>query len=68
MARLQAALQDWGVQRIGRIGEPFEPDEMTAIEARADDDAEPGTVLAVNRSGYKLNGAVKATAQVTVSK
>ena len=41
---------------------------MTAIEVRADDQAEPGIVLAVNRSGYALNGVVKATAQVTVSK
>ena len=41
---------------------------MTAIDVRTDDQAEPGTVLVVNRSGYALNGEIKATAQVTVSK
>ncbi len=68
LARLQAALQDWGVQRIGRAGEPFDPDRMSVVDVRAAADAEPGTVLAVNRSGYALNGVLKAAAQVTVSK
>ena len=68
LARLQAALQDWGIQRIGRAGEPFDPDRMTVVETRATDQAEPGTVLIVNRSGYALNGMLKTAAQVTVSK
>jgi len=68
LGRLSAALQGWGVQRIGEIGEPFDPRRMSAVEVREDDSAMPGTVLAVQRSGYALNGNVKATAQVTVSK
>jgi len=67
LARLQAALQEWGVQRLGRVGEPFDPQRMTAVEVRPAEQAEPGTVLVVNRSGYALNGVIKATAQVTVS-
>ena len=68
LARLGAALQDWGAARIGRIGEPFDPDRMSAVDIRVDPEVPPGTVLEVNRSGYALNGTLKATAQVTVSK
>jgi len=68
LARLGAALQGWGVQRIGEVGEPFDPERMTAIEVSASRDAEPGTVLVVHRSGYAANGVLKSTAQVTVSK
>lgn len=67
LGRLGAALQEWGVQRIGNIGESFDPDRMTAIEARSTGDVEPGRILVVNRSGYALNGVLKSTAQVTVS-
>lgn len=68
LARLSAALQEWSVQRVGRIGEPFDPDRMTAVDVRVDSQTEPGTVVVVNRSGYAINGNLKATAQVTVSK
>lgn len=68
LARLQASLQEWGIQRLGRIGEEFDPDRMTAVDVRPDNAVPPGTVLLVNRSGYAINGTVKATAQVTVSK
>ncbi len=68
LARLQAALQEWGVQRIGQTGEPFDPDCMTAVEVRSADHVPPGTVLVVQRSGYAIHGIVKATAQVTVSR
>jgi hypothetical protein len=41
---------------------------MTAIEVRAIEGATPGTVLVVHRSGYAVNGVLKSTAQVTVTK
>jgi hypothetical protein len=68
LARLSAALQEWGVQRIGQTGEPFDPNRMSAVDVRTVDDVPPGTVLLVQRSGYAVNGIVKAIAQVTVSK
>lgn len=68
LARLESVLQEWGVARIGKVGEPFDPDRMTAMEVRADPKIPSGIVLAVQRSGYALNGVLKATAQVTVSK
>ena len=68
LARLESALHDWGVERIGRVGEPFDPMRMTAIDARSQGDEQPGTILEVNRSGFALRGQVKQTAQVTVAK
>jgi molecular chaperone GrpE (heat shock protein) len=41
---------------------------MSAVDVRTDPDVPPGTVLVVQRSGYAVNGVVKAIAQVTVSK
>lgn len=70
LARLQAAMHEFGMQRIGAAGEPFDPRVMSAVEVRApDDDAAdnaPGTVLEVVRSGYALNGRLVAVARVAV--
>lgn len=68
LARLESALHDWGIERIGRIGERFDPLRMSVVHVRADPDVEPATVLEVNRSGYALNGQLKLTAQVTVAR
>jgi hypothetical protein len=67
LARLVAALQDWGVQLIGRVGEQLDPQRMSAVDTRTDAGLPPGTVLVVNRSGYAINGNIKAVARVTVS-
>ena len=55
------------IERIGRVGETFDPNRMAVVEASVSSQP-PGIVLLVNRSGYALDGAVKAVAQVTVSK
>lgn len=68
LERLQSVLNEWGVERIGRIGEPFDPQRMTVMQVRPNAEFEPGTVLEINRSGYGLRGQVKATAQVTVAR
>jgi hypothetical protein len=67
LARLESALHDWGIERIGNAGETFDPRRMTAVQAKAASEEEPGTVLEVNRSGYALRGQMKQTAQVTVA-
>jgi molecular chaperone GrpE (heat shock protein) len=41
---------------------------MSVVQVQPSSEFEPGTVLEVNRSGYALNGQVKATAQVTVAR
>lgn len=68
LARLESVLNQWGIERIGRVGEPFDPQRMTVMQVKATSEYEPGTVLEVNRSGYALHGQIKATAQVTVAR
>jgi molecular chaperone GrpE len=68
LQRLESVLRDWGVERIGRAGETFDPERMTAVQVRPAQGVEPGTVLEVNRAGYARNGRVRATAQVTVAR
>jgi molecular chaperone GrpE len=68
LARLESVLDQWGIERIGRIGESFDPLRMTVIQVRPTSEFEPGTVLEINRSGYALHGQLKATAQVTVAR
>lgn len=68
LGRLETALHDWGIERIGRIGERFDPSRMTVVHVRADPHAGPATVLEVNRSGYALGGQIKMTARVTVAR
>jgi molecular chaperone GrpE (heat shock protein) len=68
LARLEAALGQWEIERIGREGDRFDPRLMTAIEVRPAPGTSDGTVLEVCRSGYMLRGNVVAPAQVRVSK
>lgn len=68
LARLEAALHEWGVERIGQVGDDFDPARMTVVQVRPSSEFEPLTVIEVNRSGYALNGQVRATAQVTVAR
>jgi molecular chaperone GrpE len=68
LARLQAALHEWGIQRIGAEGEMFDPQCMTVVEVEESEDEPDGTVLEVYRSGYELHGQVLAVAQVKVAK
>ena len=68
LARLEAAFHQWGVERIGRAGEMFDPAHMAVVEIRPGDGAPDGTVLEVYRSGYVVHGRMLATAQVKVAK
>ena len=68
LSRLQAALHEWGVERISRVGAPFDPQLMTAVDVQISDNGPEGTVLEVYRSGYVLHGQVLALAQVKVAK
>jgi molecular chaperone GrpE len=68
LSRLDAALEQWGVQRIGRAGEPFDPLLMTAVEIQSTDNVPEGTVLEVYRTGHILHGQILATAQVKVAR
>src|SRR4051812_3897664 len=51
--QLQATLVRLGIERVGEVGEPFDPNqhEAVAVEARAG--VEPGQVAEVYRFGYR---------------
>jgi hypothetical protein len=69
LSRLEAAFLQWGIQRTGAVGEPFDPRRMAVVEVAAPaPDVPDGSVLEVYRSGYVLNGRVLATARVKVAK
>jgi molecular chaperone GrpE len=64
---LQAALGRVGIQAFSPRGEPFDPNEHEAMTSQPSADAEPGTVIDVYQSGYRLNGAVLRPARVVVA-
>jgi len=68
LSRLEAALLQWGIQRTGEVGEPFDPQRMAVVEVGTAPGAPDGSVLEVYRSGYVVNGRVLATARVKVAK
>ena len=68
LSRLEAALLQWGIQRTGEVGEPFDPQRMAVIEVEPKPGVPDGSVLEVYRSGYVVNGRVLATARVKVAR
>jgi hypothetical protein len=68
LARLEAALQEWSIERIGESGDAFDPQSMTVVDVGPGNGAPDGTVLEVYRSGYVLHGQLLAAAQVKVAK
>jgi molecular chaperone GrpE len=64
---LQAALNRVGIQSFSPQGEPFDPNEHEAMASQPSEGAEPGTVIQVYQSGYRINGAVLRPARVIVA-
>jgi len=64
---LHNALAKVGIQAFSPHGEPFDPNEHEAMAAQPSEDAEPGTVIQVYQSGYRINGAVLRPARVIVA-
>ena len=62
-----AALGRAGIQAFSPQGEPFDPNEHEAMTTQPGDGAEPGTVLEVYQSGYRINGTVLRPARVVVA-
>jgi molecular chaperone GrpE len=65
---MEAILARRGVQRIGEVGEPFDPERHEAIQARPAGDVPDRSVVDVARSGFGLGGRVLRPAQVVVSR
>ena len=64
---LQAALGRVGIQTFSPKGEIFDPNEHEAMTALPTEGVEPGTVVEVYQSGYRINGAVLRPARVVVA-
>ena len=65
--KLNALLEQEGVEPIDALGKPFDPAEHEALAQQQTADKEDGSVLIVVRNGYKLNDRVLRPAQVIVA-
>jgi len=66
-SELVAVLARNGVEAFDPRGEKFDPELHEALSMRAEEGAEPGTVLDVVEKGYRLSGAILRPARVVVS-
>jgi molecular chaperone GrpE len=66
--QMMVTLARQGVVRIGRPGEPFDPERHDAIGVRETDEAPDRTVIDVARSGFALGDRVLRPAQVVVAR
>ena len=64
---LQAALNRVGIQSFSPQGEVFDPNEHEAMAQQPREGVEPGIVVEVYQSGYRINGAVLRPARVVVA-
>lgn len=55
-----------GVERYGKVGEPYSPHLHEAVEERDDMPGEPGTIVRVLRYGYRRGEKLLRPAQVIV--
>jgi molecular chaperone GrpE len=67
MEQMEAILERQGVERIGAVGEPFDPARHEAVAVRETDAAPERTVVDVARAGYRLGDQVLRPAQVVVA-
>jgi molecular chaperone GrpE len=64
---LSAALTRVGIEAFSPQGEAFDPNEHEAMAQQPVEGTEPGTVVEVYQSGYRINGAVLRPARVVVA-
>ena len=64
--QLLDALKSHGIERIGRVGDAFDPALYEAVEEREDIAGEPGTVARIVRYGYRAGEKVLRPAQIVL--
>ena len=66
--QMDAILERHGVERVGKVGDPFDPERHEAVEVRVTDDLPDRTVADIVRSGFAIGGRVLRPALVVVSR
>jgi molecular chaperone GrpE len=66
-SELTAALARTGIEGYAPKGERFDPEKHEAVAQHPVEGAEPGTIVEVLQSGYRLNDAVLRPARVIVA-
>jgi len=66
--QMEALLARHGAQRIGSVGDPFDPTRHEAVAVRETEDVPDGTVVDIARSGFAIGDRVLRPAQVVVAK
>lgn len=65
--KLEESLQRNGLQRVGTVGEAFDPNVHEAVLQQPAEGVEPDHVSLVLRSGFRVGGRVVRAAQVAVA-
>jgi molecular chaperone GrpE len=68
LQRMERAMRQFGLEPILAAGQPFDPEQMEAVEVVAGSDCPPGEVIVELRRGYLWKGKVFRFAQVRVAK
>ncbi len=64
---LGVTMQQFGIEELDPVGEPFDPEFHEAISMQPSDDVESGSVVTVVQKGYSLNGRLLRPAMVIVA-
>lgn len=65
--QVRDVLRRQGVERVGEVGDPFDPERHEAVGTAQDAEVAPGAVAAVLRPGYAHGGSLLRPAQVLVT-
>jgi molecular chaperone GrpE len=68
LEQMEAILARHGVERVGEVGEPFDPERHEAIGVQPSHEVPDGTVLEIARSGFRAGDRVLRPAEVVVSR
>jgi molecular chaperone GrpE len=68
LEQIDTILARHGVQRIGVVGERFDPERHEAVGVRETDEVEDQTIVEVARSGFAIGDDVLRPAQVVVAR
>ena len=66
--QMETLLARHGVQRLGAVGDRFDPTRHEAVAVRETDDVPDGTVVDIARSGFAIGDRVLRPAQAVVAK